>query len=561
MRLEDEDVGDVGERGPVGDDPREADLRVAVVDAEADRRSRSSGPRSPAECPPPSTTGPSETRAPGPVDPRGLRRDRQRFALPFHGADPTRGRVRQRAESGRVWRRSRRSASGKTRRLSYAGDVSPMRGAVTLPLWLAVVLVAARGMGGARPAAAAGRAVVRAPPGQPRPRGAEHAPEDPDPAVQAAAARGPDRPAPLRPAGPGGGRGRGAGEGHAAGASRCAASRRYAREIVPAFNAYAYFRFGYWLARNLARSLYRVRLGYSDEPGLAAIPADATVVFLINHRSNMDYILVSYLAAEQAALSYAVGEWARVWPLQTLIRAMGAYFVRRNSKDPLYRKVLERYVGDGDGGRRDAGGLPGGRPLARRAAAAAEARDPRLHAPRVRPGAGSATSSSFRPGSTTTARSRTGRLLARAGAASEPPRRRRGREHGPLRPAEPAGCMARNRWHRFGYACVNFGSPISLRDTCRRRGIDFRGARPRRALAPPRGARARAHGSDRPGHSGRPGLARRDRLRARARTALERARAEGGRARPDGARSRRAARTSTFRAAIRTTRSPSACAC
>ena len=22
--------------------------------------------------------------------------------------------------------------------------------------------------------------------------------------------------------------------------------------------------------------------------------------------------------------------------------------------------------------------------------------------------------------------------------------------------------MARNRWHRFGYACVNFGSPVSL---------------------------------------------------------------------------------------------------
>ena len=60
--------------------------------------------------------------------------------------------------------------------------------------------------------------------------------------------------------------------------------RRYAREIVPAFNAYAYFRFGYWLARNVARSLYRVRLGYSDEEGLAAIPPDATVVFLINHR-------------------------------------------------------------------------------------------------------------------------------------------------------------------------------------------------------------------------------------------------------------------------------------
>src|SRR6266536_379461 len=131
------------------------------------------------------------------------------------------------------------------------------------------------------------------------------------------------------------------------GASRSAVRRRvegYAREIVPQFNAYLYFRVGYAFARWLGRLLYRVRLGYSDEDGLAALDPNATVVFLINHRSNMDYILVSYLAAEKAALSYAVGEWARIWPLQTLIRAMGAYFVRRNSKDPLYRKVLERYV-------------------------------------------------------------------------------------------------------------------------------------------------------------------------------------------------------------------------
>ena len=64
----------------------------------------------------------------------------------------------------------------------------------------------------------------------------------------------------------------------------------------------------------------------------------------MNHRSNMDYVLVSFLAAERVALSYAVGEWARIWPLQGLIRAMGAYFVRRNSGDPLYRMVLQRYV-------------------------------------------------------------------------------------------------------------------------------------------------------------------------------------------------------------------------
>ena len=42
---------------------------------------------------------------------------------------------------------------------------------------------------------------------------------------------------------------------------------RYAREIVPAFNAYLYFRVGYWLAKRSRTLLYRVRLGYTDEPG------------------------------------------------------------------------------------------------------------------------------------------------------------------------------------------------------------------------------------------------------------------------------------------------------
>ena len=42
------------------------------------------------------------------------------------------------------------------------------------------------------------------------------------------------------------------------------AVERYAREIIPAFNAYLYFRVGYWLGRRLARTLYRVRLGFID---------------------------------------------------------------------------------------------------------------------------------------------------------------------------------------------------------------------------------------------------------------------------------------------------------
>jgi glycerol-3-phosphate O-acyltransferase len=121
-------------------------------------------------------------------------------------------------------------------------------------------------------------------------------------------------------------------------------ARKYAAEIVPAFNAYIYFRIGYWLAKKFARLIYRVRVGFYDKNKISEIDSNSSVVFVMNHRSNMDYVLVSFLVAEKTTLSYAVGEWARIWPLQMLIKAMGAFFVRRNSGNVLYRKVLERYI-------------------------------------------------------------------------------------------------------------------------------------------------------------------------------------------------------------------------
>lgn len=119
---------------------------------------------------------------------------------------------------------------------------------------------------------------------------------------------------------------------------------RYAKEVVPAFNAKVYFQFANWLSKKILQLLYRVRLGYSAEEKLKDIDKNASIVLVMNHRSNIDYILVTYLAMQQTALSYAVGEWARVWPIQPLIKSLGAYFVRRESGNPLYRKVLERYV-------------------------------------------------------------------------------------------------------------------------------------------------------------------------------------------------------------------------
>ncbi len=120
-------------------------------------------------------------------------------------------------------------------------------------------------------------------------------------------------------------------------------ARGYAREIVPGFSATLYFGVAIRLARGLSRALYRVRIGKLDA-ALRQIDPRATVVFVMNHRSNMDYVLITWLVANRASISYAVGEWARVWPLSRLIRAMGAYFIRRGSRNPLYRRVLARYV-------------------------------------------------------------------------------------------------------------------------------------------------------------------------------------------------------------------------
>lgn len=247
---------------------------------------------------------------------------------------------------------------------------------------------------------------------------------------------------------------------------------RYAREIVPAFNAYVYFRLGYWLARNVARTLYRVRLGYSDEEGLARIGPRSTVVFVMNHRSNMDYILVSYLAAEKAALSYAVGEWARIWPLQMLIRSMGAYFVRRNSKNPLYRKVLERYVAMATAAGVTQAVFPEG----------GLSRDGRLRPPRL--GILDYMLRSFDPdGERDIAFIPVGinydRTLEDRSFLLEldQSRERKGSALGNTGRfiGKNLSLMARNRWHRFGYACVNFGSPVSAREYLKARGLDLRG--------------------------------------------------------------------------------------
>ena len=117
----------------------------------------------------------------------------------------------------------------------------------------------------------------------------------------------------------------------------------------------------------------------------------------------------------------------------------------------------------------------------------------------------------------------------------------------------------RGKLYRYGYACVSFGKPVSLRQYVTERGIDFRTLDESRRFAEIErlGADADAQGGR--GRAGAAGLAGRDR-HAGGRQAALRAGAEGA-SRELMRRLIAAARTSIFRAPIRTMRSRLACAC
>ncbi len=251
-------------------------------------------------------------------------------------------------------------------------------------------------------------------------------------------------------------------------------ARRYANEIVPSFSAALYFRVGTKLARMVSQSLYRVRLGYANPSALMSIDPNASVVFVINHRSNVDYIVVTYMASGSAALSYAVGEWAQIWPLSSLIRSMGAYFIRRNSKDLLYRRIVARYVAMATNAGVVQAVFPEG----------GLSRDGTLRPPKL--GLLAYMVQSFDPkGSRDIIFVPVGLNYDRVledrnltAAANLKPGEEPRFKFNPMvfvrYLAKMLGRKLTGRWYKNGYACVSFGEPISMRGYLSARDLDLR---------------------------------------------------------------------------------------
>ena len=177
----------------------------------------------------------------------------------------------------------------------------------------------------------------------------------------------------------------------------------------------------------------------------------------------MDYVLVTYVAATSSALSYAVGEWAQVWGLRGLIRSMGAYFISRDSREALYRKVLARYVHMATAAGVTQAIFPEG----------GLSRDGRLRPPKF--GLLSYMVSGFDPlgprdvvfipVAVNYDRVLEDRMLTSA-ASTEPGKKPVFGFNAKVFASHffrHVWMAMRGEWYRFGYTCVSFGEPVSLR--------------------------------------------------------------------------------------------------
>ena len=153
---------------------------------------------------------------------------------------------------------------------------------------------------------------------------------------------------------------------------------------------------------------------------------------------------------------------------------MGGYFVRRDSSNPLYRKILSRYVHMATASGVAQAVFPEG----------GLTRDGKLRPPKL--GLLSYMVSPFDPQGGRDIvfvpvglnydRVLEDRILTAAASTPQGERPRFAFNPGVL-----AGFLLRSlwlrvrgRWHRFGYACVSFGRPLSLRAYLAERGVDLR---------------------------------------------------------------------------------------
>lgn len=124
-------------------------------------------------------------------------------------------------------------------------------------------------------------------------------------------------------------------------------ARRYVGEIAADVN-YRYVE----IVGKIVRWIFRLMFdGIEHDPRsletLRTAMAEGPIVLVPNHRSHVDYMLLStFLYQHQLALPYVAGGMnLAFWPFGQIARRCGAFFVRRSFRgNPLYRAVFSAYL-------------------------------------------------------------------------------------------------------------------------------------------------------------------------------------------------------------------------
>lgn len=122
---------------------------------------------------------------------------------------------------------------------------------------------------------------------------------------------------------------------------------RYAKEIIADID-YTYIEL---LDRILTPAFARLYESvHVDADGLRRVKelcAAGPVVFVPNHKSHMDYLVISHILYHNGMTvpHIAAGMNLEFWPLGAIFRRCGAYFIRRAFRgNPIYTAVLETYL-------------------------------------------------------------------------------------------------------------------------------------------------------------------------------------------------------------------------
>ena len=124
-------------------------------------------------------------------------------------------------------------------------------------------------------------------------------------------------------------------------------AEKYLREIIAGIN-YTYIEIGVMILKWAFHYLYD---GFSfNEDGLNNVKklyATKPVIFVPNHKSHLDYLILSYILHDNYMTppNVAAGINLSFWPLGSFFRRCGAYFIRRSfQNNKLYSACVETYL-------------------------------------------------------------------------------------------------------------------------------------------------------------------------------------------------------------------------